>query len=151
MEFPGLPAVVKWLKKNPDKAVVLKPDGTIAKTHKRVYNQNLIDQDKFELRMLGRDPSCYCAGARDGQEDVWAALPLNETATKHFTGEPQMNDDYKQRKRTVLELLKERAAARERNDPTKSLEDKRLEMVLVSQDTTGDEYESHRARMPCSN
>ena len=89
MEFPGLPAVVKWLKKNPDKAVVLKPDGTIAKTHKRVYPhqwKSLIDQDNFELRLLGCDPSCYCAGTKDGKEDVWAALPLNETATTLIEG-----------------------------------------------------------------
>ena len=39
---------------------------------------------KFELRLLTRNPSCYCLGARDGEEQAWRDLPEFVRATAHL-------------------------------------------------------------------
>lgn len=111
MKFPGVAKVEAWLRKNTDKAVVLKHDGTIWKTKKMVYPQQwkrVIDQDKFELRVISVGSSdnmhMYCAGSMGytpqqieetraslgdafvdvfvGKQSDWDALPLNELATR---------------------------------------------------------------------
>ena len=39
---------------------------------------------KFELRLLARDPSCYCLGVRDGEEQAWRNLPEFVRAAAHL-------------------------------------------------------------------
>jgi hypothetical protein len=39
---------------------------------------------KFELRLLAGNPSCYCLGARDGEEQAWRDLPEFARAAAHL-------------------------------------------------------------------
>ena len=111
MKFPGVAKLEAWLRKNTDKAVVLKHDGTIWKTSKMVFPQQwkkVIDQDKFELRATSVGSSgsmhMYCAGSMGytpqqveetraslgdafvdafaGKQSDWDALPPNVLATR---------------------------------------------------------------------
>jgi len=92
MEFPGVRRISKMLRRNPDKAVVLKPDGKCWKTHKRVFPKQwkpLIDQDKFELRCASVGGcNMYCAGSKGYSEAdlAEATATLGEAFVSTFVG-----------------------------------------------------------------
>lgn len=92
MEFPGAKRISKLLHRHPKKAVVLFPDGTCRKTHKRVYPKQwkpLIDQDKFELRCaMVEGCTMYFAGSKGYSEEqiAEAKATLGEAFVSVFVG-----------------------------------------------------------------